>query len=104
MFIVTECLHCGGKQYVGIEQRKMFPYYILDEIAEQPCPICLNNHGNYAALLMLFQNRKMNNYAETDEMNTEQFDNLTDFEKIIILASKEYGMTIDEIMMWLDEL
>lgn len=71
-----------------------------------------NNHalyaliinGNYAALLMLFQNRKMNNYAETDEMNTEQFDSLTDFEKIIILASKEYGMTIDEIMMWLDEL
>lgn len=46
----------------------------------------------------------MNNYAETDEMNTEQFDSLTDFEKIIILASKEYGMTIDEIMMWLDEL
>lgn len=43
MFIVTECLHCGSKQYVGIEKRKMFPYYILDKIAEQPCPICLNN-------------------------------------------------------------
>lgn len=61
-----------------------------------------NNHalyaliisGNYAVLLMLFQNRKMNNYSETNEKNLEKFEDLDD------LTDDE----IDEIILWLDEL
>lgn len=83
MFIVTECLQCGGKQYVGSKNGEYS--HIISWIKSQ------NNHalyasiinGNYAALLMLFQNRKMNNYADKDE--NKRCTNM--FRKVEIISS-----------------